>query len=243
MRVIVAEDVGLYREILIRALADYDDMRVVGEAAAVDQLFALINKGLPDIVILDIAMPRTASEDPVGDAGLSAAKDLRRSHPELPILVLSQYPNVSWAQEIAALDGPVGYQLKERVKDVNALVAAIREVAGGNTSIDQSLVQALFARKRHNDPVEKLTSTELHVLELMAEGRSNPAIATQLAYAEKTIQGLITSIYRKLGIADSKEENGKPTVNARVKAVLHFLRYGKPPPSMRGGEPPASGSP
>jgi len=229
MRVIIAEDIGLYRDLLVRALLDYEDVEVVGQAGTTAEIVELIGDSPPDVVILDIAMPPAPGLPPEGDAGLSAARDLRLRHPDLPILALSQYPNVSWAQQMASLGGPVGYQLKDRVKDMDSLVAAIREVADGNTSIDQTLVQALLARKRHNDPVDRLTPTELRVLELMAEGRTNVAIADELSYAEATVEGIATAIYRKLQLSElPKDREGKPTVNGRVMAVLAFLRSGRP---------------
>ncbi|MFI1104831.1 response regulator [Streptomyces melanogenes] len=228
MRVIVAEDISLYRDLLVRALLDYDDMELVGQAGTTEEIVELVGHAPPDIVILDIAMPRRTGQPPDGDAGLDAARELRLHHPDLPVLALSQYPNVSWAQEIASLGGPVGYQLKERVKDMDSLVHAIRDVAAGNTNIDQTLVQALLARKRHNDPVERLTPTERRVLELMAEGRTNAAIAGELAYAEKTVEGITTSIYRKLQLSDlQRDKDGNPTINGRVMAVLKFLRSGR----------------
>lgn len=229
MRIVVAEDSGLYRDLLIRALLAYDDVEVTGQAGTTEELLELVEQAPPDIVILDIAMPPTASQAPAGDTGLTAARDLRRRHPNLPILALSQYPDVSWAQEIASLEGPVGYQLKERVKDMDYLVQAIRDVANGSISIDQTLVQSLLARKRHNDPVDQLTPAERRVLELMARGLTNTAIATELSYAPKTVEGITTSIYRKLKLSELPKDNeDKPTVNGRVMATLAFLRWGRP---------------
>ncbi|MEJ8645419.1 response regulator transcription factor [Streptomyces sp. MS1.HAVA.3] len=231
MRVVVAEDSGLYRDLLVRALLDYGDIEVAGQAATTAELLDLVEQAVPDIVIIDIAMPPTASQAPEGDAGLTAARELRRRHPDLPILALSQYQEVSWAQEIATLDGPVGYQLKGRVEDMDSLVQAIRDVAHGDTRIDQTLVKALLARKRHNDPIDQLSPTERRVLELMAEGFSNTAIAAELSYARQTVEGIITSIYRKLELtALPKDQNGKPVVNGRVLAILAFLRWGRPRP-------------
>ncbi|MFD9406527.1 response regulator [Streptomyces sp. NPDC059989] len=228
MRIVLAEDSGLYRDLLVRALLDYGDVEVAGQAATTSELLELVEQCTPDIVIIDIAMPPTPSQPPEGDAGLTAARELRHRHPDLPILALSQYQEVSWAQEIAALDGPVGYQLKGRVEDMDSLVQAIRDVAHGGTRIDQTLVKALLGRKRHNDPIDRLSPTERRVLELMAWGLSNTAIAATLSYVPKTVEGIITSIYRKLELTElPRDEKGKPVVNGRVMAILAFLRWGR----------------
>lgn len=228
MRVIVAED-NFLRELLVRALPDHG-IQVIGQARTTRELVERVDAEAPDLVTIDFEMPRLEpTDEPEYGAGLDAAREIRRRHPSVAILALSQYAEVPWAQEIAALGMAVGYQLKDRVQDLGGLVATMRAVAGGDIRIDTTLVAALFARKRVDDPIRRLSNREREVLQLMAEGLSNTAIAERLYIQPRTVEGHETSIYRALGLANPRTETGgKPKINVRVMAVLAFLKSGSP---------------
>lgn len=213
MRVIVADDSALFREGLVRVLesAGFD---VVGQARTADELFQLVAAEQPSLVILDIRMPPTQS-----DEGLVAAKQIRRRYPELGVLLLSQYIESHHALELLSQSpGRVGYLLKDRVADVHEFFEAARRVESGGSVIDPLVVSQLLAKKRSGNLIEDLTDRERSVLGLIAEGRSNDAIATELKISPKTLETHIGTIYSKLGLEPTGGEH------RRVLAVLDYLR-------------------
>lgn len=213
MRVIVADDSALFREGLVRVLesAGFD---VVGQARTADELFQLVAAEQPSLVILDIRMPPTQS-----DEGLVAAKQIRRRYPELGVLLLSQYIESHHALELLSQSpGRVGYLLKDRVADLHEFFDAARRVESGGSVIDPLVVSQLLAKKRSGNLIEDLTDRERSVLGLIAEGRSNDAIATELKISPKTLETHIGTIYSKLGLEPTGGEH------RRVLAVLDYLR-------------------
>jgi DNA-binding NarL/FixJ family response regulator len=214
VRVVVAEDSVLLREGLGRILAEYGD-DVVAALATADELVATVAALAPDVVIVDVRMPPTHT-----DEGLRAAVELREQHPGTPVLVLSQYVEERYAAELLAADTrAVGYLLKERVADVAEFVDALHRVAAGGTVLDPEVVAQLIARRR-TGPLDTLTPREREVLGLMAEGRSNAGIAAQLVISEGAVEKHITSIFGRLGLAPTDTEH------RRVLAVLTWLRAG-----------------
>jgi DNA-binding NarL/FixJ family response regulator len=193
MRVIVAEDSGLFRNLLVEELPRHG-LDVTGSTSNTQELIRLVDADPPDIVILDIRMPRQASADPEFGAGLEAARQIRTRHPDVALLALSNYPQVLWAEEMVSLGPGVGFQLKDRVSDQAKLVEDVRVVAAGGIRIDDALIRALVDRKRINDPVQSLTDRERDILRLIAQGLSNTAIAKELVVEESTIEGHQTSI-------------------------------------------------
>jgi DNA-binding NarL/FixJ family response regulator len=213
IRAVVADDVVLLRDGVARLLADAD-IDVVGLAADGLRLQQLVDRERPDIAIVDIRMPPTHTVE-----GLVAARELRQRHPSLGLLLLSQHVETRHALELVrAASGGIGYLLKHRVADTASFVAAVREVAAGGTSIDPEIVSVLLGRQRRVDPLEPLTMREREVLALMAEGRSNAAIATELVLSAKTVESHIHRIFLKLGL------DGEVDVSRRVAAVLAYLR-------------------
>jgi DNA-binding NarL/FixJ family response regulator len=224
--VIVAED-NFLRELLVRYLPEHG-IEVIGQAATTQELLDLVDADPPMLVTIDFEMPRRPGAKPEYGAGLHAAREIRQRHPEVAILALSQYPEVSWAEEIAGLGDAVGYQLKDRVGDLDRLIATMREVAEGAVRIDETLIRALLQRQRVDDPVQRLSAREREVLALMAQGLSNTAIAERLFIHERTVEGHETSIYRTLGLKNIRGPGeDKPKVNVRVTAVLEFLKWGR----------------
>jgi DNA-binding NarL/FixJ family response regulator len=213
MRVVVAEDVMLTREGIVRLLTDAG-VEVVGESEDADRLLADVERTSPDVAVIDIRMPPTHT-----DEGLVAAQRIRADHPETGVLVLSHYVEPAYAMRLIE-EHPerVGYLLKERVFDVAVLVDALRRIVDGETVIDPTIVARLVGRHRRNDPVASLTEREREVLGLVAEGMSNQAIAGRLVVTERTVEAHISSIFHKLGLAESPEQH------RRVLAVLTFLR-------------------
>lgn len=213
MRVVVADDSVLLREGLVRLLteAGFD---VVGQAGDAGELLARVEASHPDVAIVDIRMPPTHT-----DEGLRAARELRSRHPEMGVLVLSQFVRPSYALELLedGADG-VGYLLKDRVSDVGDFAESVRRVAEGGSVLDPSVVSQLVDRRRAGDsPLERLTNREREVLALMAEGRSNKAIADRLFISEHTVEKHVQNILAKLDIFESAEDH------RRVLAVLTFL--------------------
>ena len=212
MRAVIAEDLYLLREGLSRLLVAHD----FEIAAAVDSAPALLRALLehkPDVAVVDVRLPPTFSDD-----GLRAALDARREIPGLPVLVLSQYVEQLYARELLADQaGAVGYLLKDRVFNDDQFVDAIRAVAGGGTVMDPEVVSKLLGRRSRDEPITRLTAREREVLELMAEGRSNSAIAQRLYISEKAVGKHSTNIFAKLDLAPSNDDN------RRVLAVLAFL--------------------
>ncbi|ONI80653.1 DNA-binding response regulator [Saccharothrix sp. ALI-22-I] len=211
MRVVIAEDSTLLREGLTRLLAEagFDVVAAVEDAPA---LLTSVGAHRPDVAIVDIRMPPTHT-----DEGLRAAVVLRRQYPETGVLVLSQYVRVSYAAELldAGADG-VGYLLKDRVSDLAEFTAAIRRVGSGGSAFDPDVVSRLLVRRR-GDSESRLTERERAVLALMAEGRTNQAIAQRLFIAERTVEKHCTSIFTKLDLSAS------PHDHRRVLAVLRYL--------------------
>jgi DNA-binding NarL/FixJ family response regulator len=213
VRVVIAEDSVLLREGLSRLLAEYD-AEVVAALGDAGRLLAAVMETDPDIVIVDVRMPPTFT-----DEGLRAAVELRSVRPGTPVLVLSQYVEERFATEL--LSGStvgVGYLLKERVADVSEFISACRRVAAGGTALDPEVVAQLLIRSRRREPLAMLTPREREVLALMAEGRSNTGIAQQLVISDGAVEKHITSILTKLELPVSDTEH------RRVLAVLTYLR-------------------
>ena len=215
IRLVLAEDHYLVREGVRRLLETHPDIEVAAACGDLDSLLAAVEEQHPDVVVTDIRMP------PHGvDEGIQAAERLRRTHPDVGVLVLSQYAEPRYA--LALLDaGTEGraYLLKERVEDLEQLVGAIQAVARGGSVIDPKVVEALVAQKAHAEEsaLAELTRRERDVLREMAEGKNNAAIAEALVLTERSVEKVIHSIFMKLGIT------WEPTVHKRVKAVLLYL--------------------
>ncbi len=213
MRVVLAEDSVLLREGLARLLAE-TGFEVVGQCATAADLLLKVRSYSPDVVIVDIRLPPTHT-----DEGLRAAQEIRARNPSVGVLVLSQYLELGLAMKLLADSAEgVGYLLKDRVSDVKEFAAAVRRVGEGGSAIDPTIVSQLLRRHRGEDPLEGITPREHEVLALMAEGRSNQAIADRLVVTERAVQKHITRIFQKLGLTASDDDH------RRVLAVLAFLR-------------------
>jgi len=213
LRVIIADDSLLFREGLARVL-EGAGFEVVGQASNVDELDLILAEQNASVVILDIRMPPTQT-----DEGLVAAKRIRRRHPEMGVLLLSQYVESHHALDLLGQSPDhVGYLLKDRFADLNEFADAVRRVGGGGSALDPLVVSQLMGRKRSRDLIEDLTDRERSVLELMAQGRSNDAIASTLKISPKTLEAHIGTIYSKLGLEPSGGDH------RRVLAVLNYLR-------------------
>ncbi|WP_328606701.1 response regulator transcription factor [Amycolatopsis sp. NBC_00345] len=211
MRVVIAEDAVLLRAGVTRLLAD-EGIETVAAVDNGDELLGAITEHRPDLAIVDVRMPPTFT-----DEGLRAALSARKAVPGLPVLVLSQYVEESYAVELLSGGaGGVGYLLKERVADVAEFLDAVRRVAGGGTAIDPDVIAQLMARGRRN-PLDALTARESEVLGLMAQGLSNTAIANSLVVSHGAVEKHIGNIFAKLGLEASSEEH------RRVRAVLTYL--------------------
>ena len=213
MRVVLADDSLLFREGLARLLEDAD-VEVVGQASDATGLLALVDSSAPDVAVVDIRMPPGHS-----DEGLVAARRISESHPDVGVLVLSQYVEVHYAVALVE-EQPrgAGYLLKDRVENVEGFVESIRRVAAGEAVVDPSVVALLVRRSRERDPLEELTPRELEVLQLMAEGRSNHAISQQLFLTARTVESHVRSIFLKLNLQPADDDH------RRVLAVLSYLR-------------------
>jgi len=213
MRVALAEDSVLLREGLARLLTDAG-FEVIARCGDADQLRSHLKADLPDVVVVDIRLPPTHT-----DEGLRAAIELRATYPKLGVLVLSQYVELGLAMKLLAdsADG-VGYLLKDRISDVPEFLAAVRRVAAGGSAIDPIIVSTLLSRRRRDDPLERLTPREREVLELMAAGNSNQGIADRLVITLRAAEKYVSSIFGKLGLPATGSES------RRVLAVLLFLR-------------------
>ena len=212
MRVVIGEDQVLFREGLRRVLIDAG-FEVVAEAGDADDLIRKVSAHRPDIVVTDVRMPPGHSDD-----GLRAACVIRQRYPGIPVLVLSQYVATRPALELIADNAEgVGYLLKDRVRDLDQFVEAVRRVAGGGSALDPEIVSRLLGRPRPG-ALNELTAREREVLGLMAEGHSNQGIATILVVTEDAIEKHVSGILRKLNI------RGAAGTNRRVTAVLIFLR-------------------
>src|SRR6266566_3741295 len=208
----------LTREGIVRLLKD-SGIEVVAEAEDADGLMREVNRTRPDAAIVDIRMPPTHT-----DEGLVAAQAIRSEHPNVGVLVLSQYVEATYAMRLLE-EHPerVGYLLKERVFDVAILIDALRRIADGETVIDPTIVSRLVGRQRREDPLAELTAREREVLELLAEGLSNKAIAGRLFVTERTVEAHVKQIFLKLRL------DTNPESHRRVLAVLAYLRAGAPP--------------
>jgi DNA-binding NarL/FixJ family response regulator len=212
VRIVIAEDAVLLRDGLTRMLADrgHEVVAAVGDAGA---LVEAVERERPDLAVVDVRMPPTFT-----DEGVRAALEVRDRCPELAILVLSQYVEERYAGELLARGARgVGYLLKDRVTDVREFLDAVDRVAAGGTVIDPEVVSQLFARARRPEPLDELTPREREVLELMAEGRSNGAIAERLVVTERAVEKHVRSIFQKLGLQPADSDH------RRVLAVLRFL--------------------
>jgi DNA-binding NarL/FixJ family response regulator len=212
MRIVIAEDSVLLRAGLTRILGDagHEVVATVGDA---DELLVVVARHTPDLAVVDVRMPPTHTDD-----GLRTAIEIRRRWPAVGILVLSQYVEERYAVELLAdgTDG-LGYLLKDRIADVGDFLGAIARVGEGGTALDPEVVAQLLARTRRRDPLERLSPREREVLALMAEGRTNPAIARQLVVSEKAVEKHVGNIFLKLDLAPSDEGH------RRVLAVLRWL--------------------
>jgi DNA-binding NarL/FixJ family response regulator len=213
MRVVVADDSVLLREGVVRLLEE-KGFDVVAQAGDAEDLIRKVNAHKPDVAVVDIRMPPTNTDD-----GLRAALEIRASHPDTGVLVLSQYVEEGYALDLVGDSaGGVGYLLKDRVADVDRFVESVTRVAEGGSALDPEVVAQLVGRARRDDPLAELTPREREVMELMAEGRSNNAIAAQMTVTERAVEKHVTSIFGKLGLPPAPEDH------RRVLAVLAFLR-------------------
>jgi DNA-binding NarL/FixJ family response regulator len=216
-RVLVADDAVLFREGLTSLLTEHG-FDVVASTDRVEHLPKLVEQHRPDLAILDIRMPPTHTTE-----GLQAGLALRRDHSDIAILILSQYIETRFATELLADDpSGVGYLLKQRVSDVDALLAALERLLAGGSVIDPEIVSLLIGRKRRNRPLERLTDRERHVLELMAQGRANHGIADQLTLSLRTVETHVRSIFTKLDLHGTTDDH------RRVRAVLTYLEHPGP---------------
>ena len=212
MRVVVADDSVLLREGVTRLLVEAG-FEVVGQAEDGEELMRKVRAHKPDVAIIDIRMPPTHT-----DEGLRAARAIREEMPDTGVLVLSQYLEEEYALELLGDDAAgVGYLLKDRVSDLNRFSEAIQRVAEGGSALDPEVVSQMLGRKRVEDPLGELTSREREVLGLMAEGRSNRAIAEALVISDRAVEKHVTSIFSKLNLPPAAEDH------RRVLAVLAFL--------------------
>jgi DNA-binding NarL/FixJ family response regulator len=213
VRVAIAEDSVLLREGLTRLL-DEAGFEVVAQCEDADNLLLKVRSFAPDVAIVDIRLPPTHN-----DEGLRAALEIRTKHPEIGVLVLSQYVELGLALKLLADSAEgVGYLLKDRISDVGEFVAAVRRVADGGSALDPIIVSTLVARQRPDDPLALLTPREREVLELMAAGSSNQGIADKLVITLRAVEKYVSSIFSKLGLPSTGSES------RRVLAVLTFLR-------------------
>jgi DNA-binding NarL/FixJ family response regulator len=216
VRVIVADDSGLYRDLVVHTLTG-SGHEVVAQAGSADQLLVLVDTALPDLVLLDIRMPPTHTDD-----GLRAAVRIRERHPHMGVVLLSHHGEVEYAVRLVdALPDRAGYLLKERATGARELLDTVDRVAAGGLVIDPAIVGRLLARRRVDNPLERLTERELEALHLMAEGLANGAIARRMSVQVSTVEKHATALFRKLGL--NVEPAGAE--NVRVRAVLTYLRH------------------
>jgi DNA-binding NarL/FixJ family response regulator len=218
IRVVVADDSYLLREAVARLVDGAEDLEVIGSCANRDELLAMVDELVPDVVVTDIRMPPTGT-----DEGIQAASAIRTSHPAIGVVVLSQYSTPSYA--IALLEGGSAgraYLLKDRVARADELVAAIRAVAAGGSVIDPKVVEEVVNSRAAAaaSPLDRLTPREREILGEIAQGKSNGAIAASLMLSERAVEKHINSILSKLHLSE------EPDVNRRVKAVLVYLAQG-----------------
>jgi len=213
VRIVIAEDSVLLRAGLTRILADAgeDIVATVGDA---DELLRVVRLHHPDLAIVDVRMPPTHTDD-----GLRAALQIRAELPDIGLLVLSQYVEAQYATELlGANTSAIGYLLKDRIADIGEFLGAVRRVAEGATVLDPEVVAQLLARSRQRDPLERLTAREREVLELMAEGRTNTAIARTLVVSDKAVEKHVGNIFTKLDLPPAADDH------RRVLAVLQWVK-------------------
>jgi DNA-binding NarL/FixJ family response regulator len=214
MRVMLADDAVVIRQGLARLLAD-QHVDVVAQAGSADELMPLVAVDPPDVVVLDIKMPPTYR-----DEGLVAAHEIHRLYPDVGTLVLSQYVDVDYALTLlTGASARVGYLLKDRVADVADFIAALQRITDGGTVIDPELINELLTATAARDPISALTPREREVLALVAQGRTDRGISTQLFITTKTVEAHVRSIFGKLDLPIDSSEN------RRVHAVLAFLQF------------------
>jgi DNA-binding NarL/FixJ family response regulator len=213
VRVVLADDEALLREGLARLLAEAG-VEVVGKAATAPEALRCVALTRPDVAIIDIRMPPGHTDD-----GLVVAQQIRRTHPEVGVLVLSHHLESRYAMRLLE-EAPerAGYLLKERVSDVAVLVDALQRIGEGECVVDPTIVSRLMSARRAQRPLDELSNREREVLALMAEGRSNHAICDSLFLSPKTVEGHVRQIFMKLSLRESPEQH------RRVQAVLAFLR-------------------
>jgi DNA-binding NarL/FixJ family response regulator len=214
LRVVLAEDSVLLREGLLRLLdsAGFDVVDACGDA---ESFLRSVTQHRPDVVVVDVRMPPTFT-----DEGVRAALVVREQYPDTAVLVLSQYVEENYATElVAGSTRGVGYLLKDRVADVGEFVEALRRVAAGGTALDPEVVSQLLSRARRRDPLERLTPRETDVLALMAEGRSNTAIAEALFVTEGAVEKHVSNLFAKLDLPPAERDH------RRVLAVLRYLEH------------------
>jgi DNA-binding NarL/FixJ family response regulator len=213
MRVVIADDSVLLREGLVSLLREAG-LEVVGQASNADELMLKVRSYRPDVAIVDIRMPPTHT-----DEGLRAAAEIRSRYPEVGVLILSQHVEVGMAMRLLAENAQgLGYLLKDRVTDLDDFTSALRRIAGGGSALDPIVVSQLLVRGREGDPLGRITPREREVLELVAEGRSNKAIAERLVISLRAVQKHVTSVFTKLDLPATDDDH------RRILAVLAYLR-------------------
>ncbi len=213
MRVILADDAVLLREGLARILVE-SGFEVVGQAGDGSSLVHLARHEAPDVAVIDLRMPPGFASE-----GIDAAAEIRSIAPQVGLMLLSQHVEVHHALRLMTeFDGGVGYLLKDRVSDLMTFAANVRRVAGGDVVIDSELVSRLVARRRRQDPLDRLTQREREVLALMAQGLTNAGLSEELHLSPKTVEGHVRSIFTKLDLGTDERSH------RRVLAVLQFLR-------------------
>jgi DNA-binding NarL/FixJ family response regulator len=213
MRVVLADDSVLLREGVARLLEEAG-LDVVAQAGDADDLLRKVGAHKPDVAIVDVKMPPTHT-----DEGLRAAAEIRERHPDVGVLVLSQYLEEGYALDLLSSSAErMGYLLKDRVADLDRFVDAVRRVGEGGSALDPEVVSRLLGRRRREDPLEEISPREREVLSLMAEGRSNHAIAEALVVTERAVEKHVTSIFAKLNLPPTAVDH------RRVLAVLTYLR-------------------
>ncbi|MFD3482042.1 MULTISPECIES: response regulator transcription factor [unclassified Streptomyces] len=216
MRVVLAEDLFLLRDGLVRMLEAYD-FEVLAAVETGPELTKAFKELEPDVAVVDVRLPPSHT-----DEGLQCALAARRDRPGLPVLVLSQHVEQLYARELLADgNGGIGYLLKDRVFDADQFIDAVRRVAAGGTAMDPQVIQQLLSRRAQDKPIGQLTPREREVMELMAQGRSNAAIASQLVVTERAVSKHTSNIFGKLGLPVSDDDN------RRVLAVIAYLDRGQ----------------
>ncbi len=210
--VALCDDSGIFRQGMAMLL-EAAGIRVSSSTGSGDELLAVLRRGLPDVVILDVRMPPTHT-----DEGIRLAADLRRDHPALGILVLSTYVEPDWATRLLKdVPSGVGYLLKDRVTDVRTLIDALHRVAEGSIALEPHVVAAMLTSARDAGPLQRLSDQERRVLGLIAEGHSNEAIADRIGVSERTVESHVAAIFRCLGLPANHG------VNRRVQAAVAYL--------------------